>query len=491
MFTHFGIHVAARLLARIGSLLILGLGSALAAPQLQLNMTTPQFLDTDGIGSNGEDSLGFGFYLLNGETANPPFTLRVPLPAHVTFRGFLGSNWACSSAASVVTCTYSQALTFANWQSSSLGVYIDVDGDLPVPGSSPIRATLESAQVPLPNPVVCEDVPSFNVATSDTGCVERIVQHRQSRLEFVPTTWQHNLPVFEAGTLNTIQVGWNSIGFGTNNGTVTARFLLPPGITYSHHGGITQWTCIAATPDAQGQLLTCTTPSWFDGMNPSQANIVLHVNVGLGVAVPGPVPIYGTISNAAQPPPDFALCDDPSPPVGCGYYTIPTRAPRISRMDIIDMQASQPEYDEGEEALVLVTYSNIGEGNATAATLTFAVPAGFAYDRNTASPALSCNVTSGSAATGQTLACRYAATYPAGVNGFVNLIFDVVSGAATQSTMIGSASDDGRPGPTLEQCIADPANPDPMVGCGRVRLNVSPWIFCDGFESPTLGCRYR
>lgn len=491
MFEPRGIESALRLVAQLLLVLCLTCGSAVAVPQLQLSMGTPAYLDTDSIGTNGEGSLSFGFQLLTSESASPPFTLRVALPEHVTYRGFNGGSWTCTGSGRQVTCTYPVGLDMWNWQSSGLGIYIDVDGDLPVPGSSPVRMTLESAQVPLTNPLVCEDVPSWNMATSDSGCVERTVAHRQSRLVFVPAAWQHNAPVFEAGTTGSIQAAWESIGFGISNGTVTSRFLLPPGITYASHGGITQWTCNAATPDAQGQLVTCTTPAWFDGMNASQANIVLHVNIGLNVAIPGPLPIYATISNAAQPPPDFSLCDDASPPIGCGYYTIPTRAPRLSRMDIVNMQASRPEYDEGEEAQVIVDYNNIGEGNATAATLTFAVPPGFEYDRNTASPPLACNVTAGSAASGQTLQCRYAASYPAGVAGVVNLYFDVVRGATPQALMIGSASDDGRPGPDLPQCTADPAAPEPMVGCGRVLLRVSPWIFCDGYEDPGLGCRDR
>lgn len=463
--------------------------SAQAVPQLRLDMGTPQFLDTDSVGTNGEGAMIFGFALLNGETASPPFTARVELPEHVSYRGFNGGGWSCSGAGRVATCTYSQSLNQFNWQSSFVGIYIDVAGNLPVPGSSPVRVTLESAQVPLPEPLSCEDVPLANMASSTTGCVERFVPHRQSQLVFVPNAWQHHGAVFEAGTTGTIEAGWRSIGFGITNGIVTARFLLPPGLTYSSHGGITQWTCNAAAPDPQGQLLTCTTPAWFDGINESQANIVLRVDVGLGIAVPGPVAIHATISNAAQPPPDFALCADPTPPVGCGYHAIPTRAPRLSRMDIIAMQASRPEYDVGEEAQVIVDYSNIGEGNATAATLTFAVPAGFAYDRNSSSPPLACNVTAGSVAAGQTLQCRYAATYPAGVTGIANLYFDVGRDADPEATMTGSASDDGRPGPDLAQCLADPASPEPMVGCGRVVLRVSPWLFCDGFEDPSRGCR--
>ena len=66
--------------------------------------------------------------------------------------------------------------------------------------------------------------------------------------------------------------------------------------------------------------------------------------------------------------------------------------------------------------------------------------------------------------------------------GTLNLRLNVQSGAAGASLLVGSASDDGRPGPSLAQCIADPAQPEPMIGCGRLLLQVAPWLFCDGFE---------
>lgn len=466
---------------------------AFAAPQVQLSLQPTPTLDTH---TRGNKHVAFGLTLLNGETANAPFTLRFDLPPHVTVRHAPQNNptqWSCTWTTTTLTCVYGTSLFSSMYQSSGLQIEVDVDGDLPVPGNSVLRATLESAQLPLPPQPVCTDsTPTSYIANSTTGCVARTVAHRRSQVVFLPEQWSRDYPEFEAGSTNvSFYAGFSNQGFTQAHQPVTARFLLPPGITYRSVWGIVQWTCSAAAPDAQGQLVTCTTAYFFDGMGPHQANIGLRVDVAPDVAVPGPLPIFATISNPDQPPPAFSLCDDPAPPIGCGYYTIPTRAARVSRMDILDMQPFQPLYNRGDEARVDVTYSNVGEGNATAATLAFAVPPGFAYTHNSASPPINCTVVAGSAATGETLECRYAASYPAGVAGFVYLHFDVLRNAAPSSLFIGSASDDGMPGPSLAQCIADPASPEPMLGCGRTTVQVSPWIFCDGFEDSPHRCGTR
>src|SRR5690606_7635139 len=269
------------------------------------------------------------------------------------------------------------------------------------------------------------------------------------------------------------------------------RFLLPPGFSFASAVGQVTWSCSAGTPDAAGQLVSCTTAYFFDGMGPQQANITMRVNVSADVEVPGTLPIYSTISNAAQPPPDFALCDDPVSPVGCGYYTIPTRAPRLSRMDILAMTPEDAVFTVGQTARVRIDYSNIGEGSADGATLSFSVPPGFAYASSAASPPLTCMAVAGTPQTGQTVNCAYAATYPAGVVGWVQLSFDVLQGAPSPGLMVGSASDNALPGPTLMQCLADPGDPDPMVGCGRAVLRVAQWLFCDGYEETPLICGMR
>lgn len=93
---------AALILAMLGEVVC-------AAPQFRIDMGTPQYLDTHSVGINGEGAVQFKFLLLNGETANPPFTLRTQLPPHVTYRSSIGGGWSCSVAGSTSpACTRSR-----------------------------------------------------------------------------------------------------------------------------------------------------------------------------------------------------------------------------------------------------------------------------------------------------------------------------------------------------------------------------------------------
>jgi len=468
-------------------LLPLGLTHAGTAPAFRLNMSTPAYLDTDML---GDETLSFGVILLNGgdvPVASHPITVKATLPAHVTPKlSALPNdplNWQCSWSAPEVTCNYGKDLTAANWQSYGLAIALESDDQLSIPGSDVLRGTVENAQLPLPGTLDCTSTPSNGAVYSDTQCVEKLVDHRQSEVFFLPNTWSHNLATFEAGaTSQQFSVGFQNLGFGVNHTPVSAIFQLPPGLTYVSRGGQVSWTCNAATPDAQGQLLTCTTPYFFDGMGPQQANIYVNVNVASNVPVPGPLKVCGTISNPWQPAPDMALCSSASPPLGCGCHDIPTKAAAQSRMDIVDVVPQQSEFVIGQSANVHVSFTNLGDGNANPAVFEFAVPSGFAYASQTALPSLNCSVIAGNTTVGQTLRCSYNGAYPPGTNGYVNLVFSVLANAAPQSLLVASAEDGGVPGPGLSACVADATNPEPMIGCGHAILYVSPWIFCDGFE---------
>jgi hypothetical protein len=134
-------------------------------------------------------------------------------------------------------------------------------------------------------------------------------------------------------------------------------------------------------------------------------------------------------------------------------------------------------------------YVNLGDGNASAVRMMLSLPPDFEYNRRFgASPAMNCAATAGAPARGQTVTCTYGASYPPGDNGTIAPGLNVLPGAATQSPLVASISDDGVSGPSLPQCLADPADPDPMIGCGRAPLSVSPWIFCNGFETLPHSC---
>lgn len=448
------------------------------AQQLGLEFTPPASFDTGTFGANGEKGMGFQIIKTGTGQLDGPFTVRITLPEKVSYAGSSGGGSPCSAAGQLVTCTVNATLTDWMWGTSGVGVWIDTASDLPVPGTSALRVTVESAQRPLPPSPVC-------AASGNTSqCLQINVAHRQSQVVFAQSFWQH-FGVWEAGTVQTFTAGWRNTGYSQNNGTVTARFLLPPGVTYSHHGGNIPWVCNAAAPDASGQLLTCTFAYFYDGMTEYYNNINVHVNVSESVAIPGPISISGTISNAQQPAPDIALCDDAQPPPGCGYYTgIMTRPKRRSQLDIVEMEHSPAMFSQQVEGLLAIDFRNIGDGAAGAMTLEVAAPAGFVYDRvSGATPAGTC-MASGSVAAGQLITCQFPQGLPETFNGSITLVFDVTGGAAPTSIALAAIGDSTRPGPTLEACAADPD----AIGCGEHGIAVDPWIFCNGFEALPRAC---
>ena len=464
-----------------------GRAEAVATPELLLQMTTPATLDTGTFGSDGAEAIGVTFELLNAAdlddlAAQAPFTIRTELPPGVTYAGMNASTpaWACVSTPPVVECTYSTDLTYWNFRSGGLAIWIDTAQTIPLPGSSDIRVTLESAEVPLSDPLVCEDVPSYNVATSDTGCVERTVQHRQSELRIVQSAWSHWTPEFTAGGTGALQLGFESVGYSVNNGEVTVQVLLPPGIT--RYGGSSNpvFDCVNGIPDAQGQLVTCTTAYFFDGQNQQTASLNFFLNVAGDVEIPGPLPVYATISNAIQPARDLDLCDDTPMIVGCGYYNgIMTRVAPQPQLDFVEITHAPATFQQGEEGSLRPEFANIGDGTAGPMTLQVALPIGFAFDRTgNTSPAASCSAI-GSPQDGQIVTCEFAQGLGAGGTGYTALISNIVRGAAEQSTVVLSIGDTIRPGPSLESCAGDPE----QVGCAIHIVPVAPWIFCDGFEA--------
>ena len=468
---------------------------AFESPELQLQVAMPQTLDTGTFGANAENAIGVTFVVLNAAdlqdvTAQAPFTLRTELPEGVTYAGMGASTpaWSCISTPPMLECTYSTDLTVWNGGSGGLSIWIDTDEGIPVPGASNMRFTLESAEVPLSIPLVCEDVPSYNVATSETGCTERLVPHRRSEVQIVDAAWSHWLPEFTAGGSGQFSMGFRNIGYSENNGQVTLEILLPPGLTRTGGGGSPPFNCTSGTPGVDGTVLTCTTPYMYDGQDQQTAWLNVFVDIAEDVEIPGPLPIYATIYNAIQPPRNFDLCDDEPMIYGCGYYNgITTRVEPTPQMEIVDVVHAPDEFRIQREGSLLVTFANAGEGNAGAMTLQAAVPPGLTYDRATAlSPAGSCSAV-GDAATGQTVTCQYPQGLPpstSGYSGSARLHFDVDARAGSSLPFVFAFGDAIRPGPTLAECAATPT----LIGCATHAVPVSPWLFCDGFEDLPHEC---
>src|SRR5690606_34407924 len=225
-------------------------------------------------------------------------------------------------------------------------------------GDTTFRVTMESSELPLPPAPDCSTtIVDGYFAISQTGCVERAVPNRRSELGVA--SWDHSPAVFLAGGRHIFKAVFHNVGFGYDNTPVTASVQLPPGFTFVAPGGLVSWNCNAQTPDAQGQRVDCTTGYFYDGMPDADTRLTMQVDVDPGIAIPGPHPISATIANPQQTAPDMALCDDASPPLGCGYYEIPTAAAPQSRMDIIDTAHSPTVFPRDAYGVLTLTVANI------------------------------------------------------------------------------------------------------------------------------------
>ena len=198
--------------------------------------------------------------------------------------------------------------------------------------------------------------------------------------------------------------------------------------------------------------------------------------------------MYATIFNAIQPARAFALCDDMPMIFGCGYYNaIMTRVAPQPQLEIVEVTHQPDVFHTLREGSVMVTFANVGDGNAGAMTLQAAVPPHLTFDRATGmSPDGTCSAI-GDVATGQTVTCQYPQGLPpsdTGYSGSARLHFDVGARAGSTLPFVFAAGDALRPGPTLAECAANPE----LVGCATHSVPVAPWIFCDGFENLAHEC---
>ena len=478
--------VVRALRARIGFAipgLVLALASlgAWAQPVVEMELRTPVTVDSHGGGLVNDGGIWVTLTLVEGASAQGPFTLRMTLPPGVTYLGSNDTvNWSCGVAGQTLTCTAaSLSLPWQGQPAVGIRLHLNADGTLPVPGSTTFRVTMESPQLPLPSPPDCTTtIVSANFATSRTGCVERVVPNRRSELGVA--SWDHTPTSFLAGRQqNRFDVYFHNVGFGYDNGPVTATVQLPPGFTFVSAGGLVSWSCTPQAVNAQGQRVVCTTGYFYDGMPDADTRLTMQVAVDAGIAVPGPHPVSATIANPQQPAPDMALCSDVDPPLGCGHYEIPTALPPLSRMDILSTGHSPAQFPLGSYGVLELTVANIGEATAGAGDLKLALPPGVAFDSVNYSqiPGTGCS-TSGTVATGQTVSCTFASGLPN--TGSYDMAFRLVADASAQSParVVMAIGDATRPGPSLASCSADPE----AVGCAAHVLDLSPWLFCDGFE---------
>ncbi len=463
--------------------------SALAqvqVPKVRLTLWVPPTLNTDTFGQVIEPQLTN----MGNVNLTAPIRIDFELPPEVSYVGFSSSsatNWQCSGSGQIASCNYVVPLTTSTFNTSWLGLNIDVSGNLPIPGTSEFRATVSNnSQLPAPDTANCVTSSSFS-GISDNGCLVVQSQHFKSFIGVVDA-WSHSSPIFVVGTEHQFTTRFEQRGFGLNNGQVTVKILLPPGLAFNRTQGhipLPSAPCTAAAPTAEGQIVTCTYAQLADGLNAQTFLFTTIVDVTDEVAVPGPVPIFATVGNAQQPLPPFADCALASPPVGCGSYEIPTKAASMSKIDILDISHTPAIFETGKNGTVRVTFTNLGDLAAEAITLKLATPPGFDFvNAAGAVPAATC--VSDDDINGEIVTCNFVTGFAPGANnGAVNLNFNISSAAAASSRVVASIGDNSNPAPGIPSCSADPD----AVGCDDHFIEVTRgWIFCDGFESQPQTC---
>lgn len=475
----------------VPSLVLLAAAAVAQAGPIRLELSAPHL----STGSQWHVSLGMAKAQADQVALTGPFTARFTLPPAVSLVSHVGSNWSCAAPlAGALACTWNGTLTPANGQASHLSLTLQVPPSI-TPGPWNQQVTVETAQVPLPAPLVCAASPS------DTGCAVVATQIVQSTLIVNDWGWGHDFidqpgPVavrtqpWEAGTQPIVVLQVRNTGYGTSNTPVRALLHLPPGITYSGlMSGIPSWSCSGA-PDGGGQLLTCTTPAMFDGQN---GFISMRLAIAPDIAVPGPVQIHARLHNNVQQP-TLATCIAQPASTGCGRLTSPTRPPRVPNLVISSVSHAPDTLSIGASASLAIHFANIGEGQAAATRILASLPPGIAYSHATgAIPALACSA-AGAVATGQLVTCT-GAGLPATLTGQVNLQLNVMPGTTTPAVLpvVVAADQAATPTPGLmEACIADPQLPY----CAWRGLPVA-WrcadqhgadgVFCNGYEPLPTG----
>lgn len=424
----------------------------------------------------------------DGITVTPPLTLRMPLPAGVTFRaqtaGIGATAWLCTGTAvgaTTIVCTYNGTMTPAQWDAPVLGLAVDVAPDAPV-GAVALTATIESAQYPLPNPPNCAPSPSA------TGCATLATNVLASSFDIVAwyypgqvVTWPGDQP-FEAGTQRIVEVDFQSVGYDYTSGAVTLEVDLPPRFHFTQNSSNPAFTCTAQM-QADHERVTCTTPA----LN-STGYVGLYVTAAPDIAVPGPVYFHAAIGNAVQPPPTNCAADPYQK--GCGRLEWATRPPRVAALAFNGVQHSPAYFALGQRnGPLVVNVRNLGEGNASATTVVLRLPPGFHYANLIASlPAFACTP-SGDAATGQILACT-AAGLVASSTGFLSFAVDLdASTEAPGPVVLLGAIDQSSPASTsaLTACASDPSpshclwHEIPTYAPCALQYGADG-IYCDGFD---------
>jgi len=208
------------------------------------------------------------------------------------------------------------------------------------------------------------------------------------------------------------------------------------------------------------------------------------------VPVPGPVFLHAAIGNNVVSAPTTCVADPYQ--ARCARLQMPTRSPRVADLRFVEPRLEHaPEWFEAGTSTNSLTarFRNVGEADATATTVSFALPPGFGYNATINSiPAFTCTTT-GSITTGQRLFCT-GAGLPSTFSGFLSIRLTVTVDAERPGPVpVLAAIDSSTPPSTamLEACALDPSQPpcawhEIPVWASCATVQGLDTLFCDGFE---------
>jgi uncharacterized repeat protein (TIGR01451 family) len=200
-------------------------------------------------------------------------TVTDTLPAGLTYTSKGGSNWTCTYAAQVVTCTSNTAIT-----AGGTGQLLLLNITVPLTAGSPVVNNVSVSGG--------GDVNTTNNTATDSTIVNG------ANLPDLTITKTHDI-IFYLGQPDayyTITV--NNIGVGNATGTITVTDTLPTGLTYVSGTG-TNWTNCSAV----GQVVTCTYAASIAGNSSSNP---LTLTVSISNTAPYSVTNSATVALAGQ-----------------------------------------------------------------------------------------------------------------------------------------------------------------------------------------------
>lgn len=217
------------------------------------------------------------------ETAAP--TVETTFPAGVTPGSGAGTNWSCSTAASIVTCNYTGPLPIAAGTSlPSVTLPATVSGS--ASGAQAVSAAVwENGAIA--------------AQAADTGTAQAGAQAAPA----LGLTWTDSDggQLAQGQSVTYTANGQVSAEGGADSGAITFSTSFPPGQTPDSAGG-TDWSCTVSAPNV-GCTWTGGTVSAGAVLNP------ISVVVAVGADATGGAEVSGTLSSASASPPSVAVND--------------------------------------------------------------------------------------------------------------------------------------------------------------------------------------